>query len=81
MKATADELAGADAVAKGDNNHGLGEGFGGVGDAEIGSKDHNEASDHDPLGLKTTKQLVGRQLRRGVMETGGEAPNWRGRRT
>ena len=36
-----------------------------------GSEERDEASDHDPLGLKTTKQLVARQPRRGVTETGG----------
>ena len=81
MKAAADELAEVDTVAKGGGDCGLGEGFGGIGDAEIGSKERIEASDHDPLGLKTKKQLVACQPRRGVTETGGEAPNWRGRRT
>ena len=80
-KAATDELAEVNAVAKGGDNHGIGEGFGGIGDTEIGSKERNEASDHDPLGLTTTKQLVARQPRRGVTETRGEAQNRRGRRT
>ena len=55
MKAPADELTEEDAVAKGGNDRGLGKGFGGVGDPEIGSKERNEAPDHDPLGPKTMK--------------------------
>jgi hypothetical protein len=55
MKAATDELAEVSAVAKGDNNHVLGEGFCGVGHAKIGSKEHNEASDNNLLGLKATK--------------------------
>ena len=64
-KATVDELMKVDAVAKGGDNRGLGEGFGGVGDPKIGAKDCNEALDDDPLGPKTMKQLVARQPRRG----------------
>ena len=71
MKAAADELAEVDAVAKGGDDRGLGEGLGGIGDAEIGSEECDEASDHNSLGLKTTKQLVARQPRRGAMETRG----------
>ena len=32
-----------------------GKGLGGVGDPIIGSKEHDEALDHDPLGPKTMK--------------------------
>ena len=80
-KAAADELTEVDAVAKGGNNRGLGEGFVGVGDPKIGAEERDEESDHYPLGPKTMKQLVVRQPRRGATETGGEAPNRRGRRT
>ena len=73
MKAAADELAGVDAVTKEGDNRGLREGFGGVGDLKIGSEERDEASDHNPLGPKTTNQLVACQPRRGAMETGGEA--------
>ncbi len=55
MKAPADELTEEDAVEKGGNDRGLGKGFGGIGDPEIGSKERNEAPDHDPLGPKTMK--------------------------
>ncbi len=75
-----DELAEVGAVAKGGDNHGLGEGFCGVGDAEIGSEERDEALDNDLLGLEVTKQLMARQPRKGVTEAGGEAPNRRGRR-
>ena len=54
-KAAADEHTEEDAVVKGGDDRGLGEGFCGVGDAEIGSKEHDEAPDRDPLGLKTMK--------------------------
>ena len=83
MKAAADEHTEVDAVAKGGDDRGLGEGFGGVGDPKIGAEDRDEALDDDPLGPKTMKQLVARQPRRGAMatKTGGEAPNRRGRRT
>ncbi len=80
-KAAADELTEVDAVAKGGDDRGLGEGFGGVGDPKIGAEKRNEASDHDPLSPKTMKQLMTRQPRRWATETGGEAPNRRGRRT
>ncbi len=40
---------------KGGKDLGLGKGFGGVGDPKIGSKERNEAPDHDPLGPKTIK--------------------------
>ncbi len=43
----------------------VGESFGGKGDMEIGAKERTEASDHDPPGLKTTKQLVACQPRKG----------------
>jgi hypothetical protein len=65
MKAAVDELAEVGTVAKGGDDRGLREGFCGVGDAEIGSKEHNEALDNNLLGLKVTKQLVGRQPRGG----------------
>ena len=39
MKAAADELTEVDAVAKGGDDRGLGEGFGGVGDPIIGAED------------------------------------------
>ena len=39
MKAAADELTEGDAVAKGGDDRGLGEGFGGVGDPIIGAED------------------------------------------
>ncbi len=80
-KAAADELTEGDAVAKGGDDRGLREGFDGVGDPKIGSKERDEASDHNPLGLKTMKQLVAHQPRRGATETGGEVPNRRGKRT
>ena len=80
-KAAADEHTEVDAVAKGGDDRGLGEGFGGVGDPKIGAEKRNEESNHDPLGPKTMKQLVARQSRRGATETGGEAQNRRGRRT
>ncbi len=80
MKAAAYELVEVGAVVKGGDDRGLGEGFCGVGDAEIGSEERDEASDNDLLGLKATKQLVARQPRRGMTEAGGEAPNRRGRR-
>ena len=70
-KAAADELTEVDAVPKGGNNRGLGEGFSAVGDPTSGAEERNEASDHDPLGPKTMKQLVARQPRRGATETGG----------
>ncbi len=54
-KAAADELTEGDAVAKGGDDRGPGKGFGGVGDPKIGSKECDEAPDHDPLGLKTMK--------------------------
>jgi hypothetical protein len=54
-KAAADELTEEDAVAKGGDNRGLGKGFGGVGDPKIGSKEHDEVPDHNPLGPKTMK--------------------------
>ena len=65
-KAAVDELTEVDAVVKGGDNRGIGEGFGGIGDVEIWSKERDEASDHNPLGLKTRKQLVARQPRRGA---------------
>ena len=71
MKAAVDELAEVGAVAKGGDDRGLGEGFCGVGDAEIESKERDEALDNNLVGLKATKQLLARQLRRGVMEAGG----------
>ena len=80
-KAATDELTEVDAVAKGGDNRGLEEGFGGVGDPKIGAEDRVEALDHNPLDLKLMKQLVARRPRRGATETGGEAPNRRGRRT
>jgi len=72
-KAAADEHTEVNAVAKGGDDRGLGEGFGGVGDPKIGAKDRDEALDDDPLGPKTMKQLVARQPRRGatVTKTGG----------
>ena len=79
-KAAADELVEVDAVTKGGNNRGLGKGSCGEGDAEIGSKERDEASDHDLLGLKAMTQLMACQPRRGVTEAGGEVPNQRGRR-
>jgi hypothetical protein len=81
-KAAADEHTEVDTVAKGGDDRGLGEGFGGVGDPKIGAEDRDEALDDDPLGPKTMKQLVARQPRRGATatKTGGEAPNRRGRR-
>ena len=54
-KAATDELTEGDVVAKGGDNRGPGEGLGGVGDPKIGSKERNEAPDHDPLGPKTMK--------------------------
>ncbi len=80
MKAVVDELTEVGAIAKGGDNRGLGEGFCGVGDADIGSKECKEVSDNDILGLKVEKQLVAGQLQRGVTEDGEEAPNRRGRR-
>ena len=60
-----------DAIAKSSDNRGLGEGFSGVGDAEIGSKEHDEASNDDLLGLKAMKQLVSHQPGRGATKAGG----------
>ncbi len=65
-KAAADELMEEDTVAKGGNNRGFGKGFGGVRDPKIGSKERNEAPDHNPLGPKTMKELVACQPRRGA---------------
>ncbi len=45
----ADEFSEADAVAKGGNDRGLGKGLGNVGDPGIGTKEPNEALDHEPL--------------------------------
>jgi len=77
-KAAADEHTEVDAVAKGGDDRGLGEGFGGVGDPKIGAEDRDEALDEDPLGPKTMKQLVARQPRRGATATktggGGAEP-------
>jgi len=80
-KAATDEHTEVDAVMKGGGDRGLGEGFGGVGDPKIRAEDRDEALDDYPLGPKTMKQLVARRPRRGATETGGEAPNRRGRRT
>jgi hypothetical protein len=52
-KPTADEFPEADPVAKGGNDRGLGKGLGNIGDPKIGTKEPNEALDHDPLGPKT----------------------------
>jgi hypothetical protein len=81
-KAAADEHTEVDAVAKGGDERGLGEGFGGVGDPKIGAEDRDEALDDDPLGPKMMKQLVAHQPKRGATatKTGWEAPNRRGRR-
>ncbi len=54
-KAAADELTEEDAVAKGGDDRGLGKGFGGRGDPKIGSKERDEAPDHNLLGPKTVK--------------------------
>ena len=79
-KTAADEHTEGEAVAKGGDDRGLGEGFGGVGDPKIGAEESDEAVDDDVLGPKTMVQLV---PRRGATaaKTGGEAPNRRGRRT
>ena len=61
-----------DAIAKSSDDRGLGEGFSGVRDAEIGSEERDEASDGDLLGLKAMKQLVARQPGRGAT-VGGPA--------
>ncbi len=52
-KAAADKHTEEDGVAKGDDNRGLGKGFGDVGDPKIGAKERNEVPDHDPRGPKT----------------------------
>ncbi len=49
------EFPEADAVAKGGDDRGLGKGLGNVGDPKIGTKEPDEALDHDPLGPKTMK--------------------------
>ena len=49
-KPAADEFSEADAVANGGDNRGLGKGLGNVGDPKTGTKEPNEALDHDPLG-------------------------------
>jgi hypothetical protein len=53
-KAAADELTEEDAVAKGGDERGLGKGPRWR-DPKIGSKEHDEALDHDPPGPKTMK--------------------------
>ncbi len=65
-EAATDEFTEADAVAKGGNDRGLRKGLGGVGEPKIGSKEHNEALDHDPLGPKMMKEFVVSQPRRGA---------------
>ena len=75
-----DELAEVGTATKGGNERGLREDLCGLRDAKIRSKEHDEASDNNLLGLKATKQLVAHQPQRGVTEARGEAPNWRGRR-
>ena len=55
IRAAADELTEEDAVAKGGDNRGIGKGFCGVGDPKIGSKEHDEAPDHNPLGQTRMK--------------------------
>jgi len=59
-KAAADEHTEVDAVVKGGDDRGLGEGFCGVGDPKIGAEDRDEALDDYPLGPKTMKQLMAR---------------------
>ena len=48
-KPAADEFLEADTVAKGGDDRGLGKGLGNVGDPKIGTKEPDEALDHDPL--------------------------------
>ena len=71
-KPAADEFSEADAAAKGGDDRGLGKGLGNGGDPEIGTKEPDEALDHEPLSPKTMGELVASQP---------EAPNRRGRRT
>ena len=54
-EAAADELTEESAVAKGGDDRGLGKGLSDVGDPKIGSKERDEALDHDPLSSKTMK--------------------------
>ena len=72
-KAAADELAEVDAVAKGGDGRGLGEGFGGAGDAEIGSDESamRRRTPRSPGPEDDEAARVARQPRRGVTETGG----------
>ncbi len=63
-KTAADKFSEADAVAKGGDNRGLGKGLGNVGDPEIGTKEPDEALDHEPLSAKTMEELVAIQPRR-----------------
>ncbi len=54
-EAAADELMEEDPVAKGGGNRGLGKSLGGIRNPKIGSKERDEALDHDLLGPKTMK--------------------------
>ena len=63
-KPAADEFSEADAVAKGGDDRGLGKGLGNVGDPEIGTKEPDEALDHEPLSPETMEELVASQPRR-----------------
>ena len=65
-KPAADEFSEVDAVVKGGDDQGLGKGLGNVGDPEIGTKEPNEALDHEPLNPKTKEELVASQPRRVV---------------
>ena len=48
-KPAADEYSEADAVAEGGDDRGLGKGRGDVGDPEIGTKEPDEALNHESL--------------------------------
>ncbi len=54
-EAAADELTEEDADAKRGGDRGLGKGLSDVGNPKIGSKERDEALDHDPLSSKTIK--------------------------
>ena len=60
-KPAADEFSEADAVAKGGDDRGLGKSLGNV---EIGTKEPDEALDHEPLSRKTMEEPVASQPRR-----------------
>ncbi len=66
-----------DAVAKSGNNLRVRTSGKRVGDPKVGARHLNEAFNNDCLGVKTPKQLMAHQPRKGVTEAGGEVPNRR----